>query len=126
MPEEGHLLFQRAPGVNHAPGPIVGATGDHPLPFDKVPFQHVHVDTIRLVFGMQQLLDRRFVSLGGPFLQFLIWCAKASTPHEVSHKSNITIGHTVTSTSQVLLRCAHTRCLPTPTCCSCGVAVLNL
>ena len=46
-----------------------GATGDHPLPFGKVPFQHIHVDPIGLVFGMQEFLDRRFVSLSGPRLQ---------------------------------------------------------
>src|SRR5216117_2136531 len=93
MPEEGDLLFQRALRVDHAPGPEGGATGDHPLPFGKVPFQHIHVDTIRLVFGMQKFLDRRLVSPGGPGLQFLVGRAKSGTAHQVSHQSNIVLCH---------------------------------
>src|SRR6266852_8678843 len=93
MPEEGDLLFQQALGVDHAPGPQGGTTGDHPLPFGKVPFQHIHVDTIRLVFGMQEFLDRRRVPLGGPCLQLLVGRAKTGTAHQVSHQSNIILYH---------------------------------
>src|SRR5262245_45798965 len=95
MPEEGDLLFQRALRVDHAPCPEDGATSDHPLPFGKIPFQHIHVDTIWLVFGMQKFLDRRLVPLGGPCLQLFVGRAKSGTAHQVSHQSNIVLCHTL-------------------------------
>src|SRR5882762_4796801 len=95
MPEEGNLLFQRALGVDHTPGPEDWASSDHPLPFSKIPFQHIHVDTIRLVFRMQKFLDRRLVSPGGPCLQLLVGRAKSGTAHQVSHQSNIVLCHTL-------------------------------
>jgi hypothetical protein len=67
------------------------------IPFDEVPFRQIQLQSIRLVFGMQEFLYCGLVPFRGPGFELIILGSKSSAPHQVSHQRNIFICHLFSS-----------------------------
>ena len=91
VPEKGHLLFQRAFGVDHEVQPfrrthaLDGAGTPRP---GLIPDELVAVDS-RLAFRIEQLLNGSLVPFGDPFLQLITGSPKAGAAHQVGHQGNV-------------------------------------
>ena len=93
VPEEGHLLFQRPLGVHHPVHPfrLIGGRTQRPFQRGEEAVKQFVVNR-RLVFGVEQLFNGGFVSLGGARLQFCVGSAETCPPHQVGHQGNFVFG----------------------------------
>ena len=93
MPEQGHLLLQRALGVDHPVGEIrlVNFQGVHFLPVDEVPLQDVHFQ-VRLGNRVEQFFDGGFIACGGALFQLGVRGAETGPTHQVRHLGNFLVG----------------------------------
>ena len=55
------------------------------IPFDEVPFRQIQIQSIGMVFGMQEFLYRGLVSLRSSGFELLILGSESSAPHQMSH-----------------------------------------
>ena len=82
VPEEGHLLLQRALSVDHAVGEIslVDFQGVHLFPVDEIALQDVHLQ-VRLLHRAEQFVHHGLVALGGVLFQFFVGGAETGATH---------------------------------------------
>jgi hypothetical protein len=67
------------------------------IPFDEVPFRQIQLQTIRMVFGMQEFLYRGLIPLRGSGFELIILGSESSAPHQMSHQSDIFLCHLFSS-----------------------------
>ena len=93
VPEKGHLLLQRALGVDHSVGKIrlINFQGVHLFPVDEVPLQDVHFQ-VGLGNGVEQFLDGGFITFGGALFQLGVSGAETGPTHQVRHLGNFLVG----------------------------------
>ena len=85
VPEQHHLLLKLALRVDHPERKIFRHATRLVAPLDEAPLRHVQVHAVVVHLGIEQLFDRRIVSLGGALLQFRVLSAKSGPTHQVGH-----------------------------------------
>ena len=98
VPEEGYLLFQGSWRVDEAVHPVAGhvlRVGGH-LEAGGHAEKLVGVEGWDAVgFRLQKLFHGGFVAIGHAALEFVPVCAETGSPHEVGHKCNVLVRHTI-------------------------------
>ena len=87
VPEESHLLFQRALGVHQMIHPIDVAHRGLPARQQccrLITHQRILIDR-RLRLGVQQFLDRGLIAFGYACLKFVTAGSETGTPHQMRH-----------------------------------------
>jgi hypothetical protein len=91
VPEQRHLLFQRALRRHQVIHVVDVAHRRHAAGQQRrrlVPQQGVVIDR-RLLLRSQQFLDRRVVAFGRARFEFVAAGAKSGSPHQVGHQCNV-------------------------------------
>src|SRR5215510_12915141 len=94
MPEERHLLLQRALRSGHAihPANLCPIELERLLGIDVIPLQEIFLD-LWSGLGMEQGLDRGLIAVRHRCFQFIAWSSKACPTEQVSHKLQISERH---------------------------------
>ena len=84
MPEKGHLLFQRALGVDHAvyPARVPRLYGIGVVQLEPVAGNDV-VRHLREALRVEQILDDLLVTLGGARFEFVAVRAESGASHQM-------------------------------------------